>query len=76
MKLCKTLIIILIISGLLLAGEKNEKTGSSTPTFKEVLNLKLPGGPLISPDGKYILYSVREADWDQNEYFPDMDGRD
>ncbi|HXJ95385.1 MAG TPA: S9 family peptidase [Terriglobia bacterium] len=30
--------------------------------------MKTVGGPRISPDGKYVVYSVREADWQQNEY--------
>lgn len=39
-----------------------------TPTFKEILSLKTPNSPLISPDGRYIVYTVRETDWEDNEY--------
>ena len=68
MKILRISLIILVMTGLLFSGEKQETGDSSTPTFKDVLNLKFPGNPLISPDGQYILYSVREPDWDKNEY--------
>lgn len=68
MKKLKILIAIIAITGLLFAGEKKEKADSSTPTFKEVLNLTYPGSPSISPDGQYILYGTRKADWDKNTY--------
>jgi dipeptidyl aminopeptidase/acylaminoacyl peptidase len=38
------------------------------PTMDEILNLKVAGGPRISPDGRYIAYSVRETDWKENAY--------
>lgn len=49
------------------ATEKAAQT-AAVPTFKEVLSLQTPGAISISPDGKYILYSVREADWEKNSY--------
>ena len=38
------------------------------PAFKEVLSLKSVGSPVISPDGRTVLYSIRQADWDKNRY--------
>jgi dipeptidyl aminopeptidase/acylaminoacyl peptidase len=38
------------------------------PSFKDVLSLKSAGNPVISPDGKDILFTVRQADWDKNRY--------
>jgi len=38
------------------------------PAFKDVLSLKSLGSPSISPDGKSILYTVRQADWEKNRY--------
>ena len=38
------------------------------PAFKEVLGLKSVGGPAISPDGKAVLYTVRQVDWEKNGY--------
>jgi dipeptidyl aminopeptidase/acylaminoacyl peptidase len=46
------------------ASDEQEKT----PTFQDILNLKSPGSPVISPDGRFVLYTVREADWEKNEY--------
>jgi dipeptidyl aminopeptidase/acylaminoacyl peptidase len=44
------------------------QTASHAPTPEESISIKTAGGPKISPDGKYVVYSVREADWQQNEY--------
>ncbi|MGB2906637.1 MAG: S9 family peptidase, partial [Candidatus Aminicenantaceae bacterium] len=38
------------------------------PAFKDVLSLKSLGSPSISPDGKSILYTVRQPDWEKNRY--------
>ena len=38
------------------------------PAFKDVLGLKSIGSPVISPDGKSILYTVRQVDWEKNRY--------
>jgi dipeptidyl aminopeptidase/acylaminoacyl peptidase len=38
------------------------------PSFKDVLSLESAGNPVISPDGKNILFTVSQADWDKNRY--------
>ncbi len=38
------------------------------PSFKDVLSLKSVGSPVISPDGKDVLFTVTQADWDKNRY--------
>ena len=38
------------------------------PSFEEVLSLKSAGNPIISPDGKHVLYSVNSTDWKNNRY--------
>jgi dipeptidyl aminopeptidase/acylaminoacyl peptidase len=43
-------------------------SGKKVPAFDDVLNLQLPGSSAISPDGKWILYTVRECDMEKNEY--------
>jgi dipeptidyl aminopeptidase/acylaminoacyl peptidase len=44
------------------------QSGLRAPTPEESISIQTPGSPEISPDGKYVVYSVREADWQQNEY--------
>lgn len=39
-----------------------------TPSFKDILNLEFPGSQVISPDGRYVLFTVRKPDWEENEY--------
>ncbi len=39
-----------------------------TPALKDILDLKTPGSLQISPDGTRVLYTVREADWEENTY--------
>jgi dipeptidyl aminopeptidase/acylaminoacyl peptidase len=42
--------------------------GTHTPTFEESLGLKQVSSPLISPDGRFVAYRVRETDWKENAY--------
>ncbi len=44
------------------------QSGMHAPTPEESISIKTAGGPAISPDGKYVAYTVSEADWEQNEY--------
>src|SRR2546426_11642592 len=38
------------------------------PTVDQVLSLKRAGSPVISPDGRFVAYTVRETNWDDNLY--------
>src|SRR5262249_4224800 len=38
------------------------------PTVDQILSLKRVGSPAISPDGRRVAYTVRETNWDDNEY--------
>jgi dipeptidyl aminopeptidase/acylaminoacyl peptidase len=38
------------------------------PEFEDFLSLRIPNNPIISPDGRFILYSVRVTLWETNEY--------
>ena len=40
----------------------------TAPTVDQILSLKRVGSPAISPDGRSIAYTVREANWDDNSY--------
>jgi dipeptidyl aminopeptidase/acylaminoacyl peptidase len=40
----------------------------TAPTIDDLLNLKRVGAPAISPDGRSVAYTLRETNWDDNEY--------
>ncbi|AKQ47614.1 peptidase S9 prolyl oligopeptidase [Rufibacter radiotolerans] len=48
-------------------GNVAAQMGSSV-SFEKVISLKQVGSPLISPDGKSIVYSVTSTDWASNNY--------
>jgi len=41
---------------------------TTAPTVDQILSLKRVGSPAISPDGRHVAYTVREANWDDNNY--------
>jgi dipeptidyl aminopeptidase/acylaminoacyl peptidase len=66
---------VLIAAGLVLAtaATSNAQTASATtprvaPTADQILSLKRAGSPEISPDGRWVAYTVRETNWDDNSY--------
>lgn len=59
----KNLVIIwLAVSSLYCSGQTKD------PSFEEVISLRSVGTPVISADGKTVAFTVRTADWDQNEF--------
>src|SRR5258708_14381445 len=40
----------------------------SAPTVDQILSLKRAGSPKISSDGRWVAYTVRETNWDDNAY--------
>ena len=38
------------------------------PAFEETISLRRARGPVISPDGKSIAFSVSTTDWNKNRY--------
>ncbi len=40
----------------------------AAPAVDQILSLKRAGTPEISPDARWIAYTVRETDWDENAY--------
>ena len=50
------------------AYSKTDSTNVPAPSFKNVLSLKSVGSPVISPDGKDIVFTVRSVDWKENRY--------
>jgi len=52
--------------GLLLAA--GGAAAQHVPTVDELLSISRVGSPAISPDGRMVAYTVREADWDDDAY--------
>lgn len=42
------------------------------PTVDDLINVKTAGGAQISPDGKYVAYSVGETDWKQDAFITQL----
>ena len=38
----------------------------TAPTVDQILSLKRAGLPQISPDGRYVAYTVQKTNWDDN----------
>jgi dipeptidyl aminopeptidase/acylaminoacyl peptidase len=38
------------------------------PTVDQMIALKRPASVAISPDGRYVAYTIREADWEENAF--------
>ena len=57
---------ILLFSNLLFLTVIAQKNTSIS--FEKWLSLKQAGSPVISPNGKYIVYSVTSTDWSSNGY--------
>jgi dipeptidyl aminopeptidase/acylaminoacyl peptidase len=41
---------------------------AQTPTIDESLGMKSASDAQISPDGRYVAYTVQQANWDENEF--------
>src|SRR5882724_5451538 len=66
---------VLIAAGFILAAAaaSSAQTASTAlsrvaPTADQILSLKRAGTPEISPDGRWVAYTVRETSWDDNAY--------
>src|SRR3954462_12653398 len=65
---------VLLIAVLALAGAASLRAqtpgvaASTAPTVDQILSLKRAASPEISPDGRWVAYTVRETNWDENAY--------
>lgn len=53
-----------VCTSLWLSGQGSGKN----PSFEEVISLHSVGSPVISPDGKNVVFSVSTTDWKNNRY--------
>jgi len=44
----------------------------ATPTIDQLISLRRAGSPAISPDGQWVAYTVRAADWEDNNYHTEI----
>src|SRR5262245_20854881 len=42
------------------------------PTVDQLLEIKSAGAPRISPDGKWVAYTVTSTDWKQDAFVPQI----
>ena len=54
---------VAMFSSALLFAQKN-----ASVSFEQWISLKSVGGPVISPDGKIIVYSTTSTDWTENRF--------
>jgi dipeptidyl aminopeptidase/acylaminoacyl peptidase len=58
-----TILMIFVFTGLSLFAQKN-----ASVSFEKWISLKGVSNPIISPDGKTIVYTVTSTDWANNAY--------
>jgi len=63
----KTLCVV-IASGLMTASLMHAQTARRAPTVDDLLMIKSAGGPRISPDGKWVAYTVSETNFKTDAY--------
>ena len=44
------------------------QSAKKVPAFEEVIALKRPSNPVISPDGQHIAFTVSSTDWENNRF--------
>jgi dipeptidyl aminopeptidase/acylaminoacyl peptidase len=67
----KTLLVTCaIIGGSVLVGAQTAPIAlpKVAPTVDQILSLKRVASPELSPDGRWVAYTVRETNWDENAY--------
>jgi dipeptidyl aminopeptidase/acylaminoacyl peptidase len=62
---------VVLQTGLAARGQ-GAATPPNTPTIDQLISLKRVGSPAISPNGQWIAYTVREANWDENDYHTEI----
>ncbi|MCW3100151.1 MAG: peptidase prolyl oligopeptidase active site domain protein, partial [Chthonomonadaceae bacterium] len=48
------------------------RAAGQTPTIEQSLSMPMVGSPRLSPDGRYVVYQQRSADWEQNTYITQL----
>jgi len=61
-------LLTLILFCFLFIGFAISQDNLKDPSFEDVISLKSPGTPIISPDGNHVAFRVRITDWEENRY--------
>jgi dipeptidyl aminopeptidase/acylaminoacyl peptidase len=64
----KKKLIPLILALFFMAGAGGTAQDKRVPTVDDLMMIKAAGGPRISPDGKWVAYTVSETDFKQDAY--------
>ena len=63
---------LLVLACALLCGVPSGAQAPAAPanalTIDALISLKRAGSPVISPDAKWVAYTLRETNWDDNVY--------
>jgi dipeptidyl aminopeptidase/acylaminoacyl peptidase len=54
------------------ASAQQPPSAGATPTIDQLISLKRAGSPTISPAGDLVAYTIREANWDENNYHTEV----
>ena len=65
---CAIAIVIALTVAATTAAQPAPAQPPAGPTVDQLISLKRVGSPAISPDGKLVAYTVREANWEENPY--------
>jgi dipeptidyl aminopeptidase/acylaminoacyl peptidase len=65
-----TLMLACVVGGVATLGAQTAPLALPrvAPTVDQILSLKRAGSPELSPDGRWVAYTVRETNWDDNAY--------
>src|SRR6185295_14836041 len=54
------------------SGMPTQTPAADIPTIDQLISLKRAGTPAISPNGQWVAYTVRDANWDENAYHTEI----
>ena len=60
----------LVVSALLLSTMAAAQ--SQAPTIDQLISLKRAGSPAIAPNGQWVAFTMRETNWDDNNYHTEI----
>ena len=63
-----TVVVVTGVTAALHAQSTAGRAPKPAPTVDQILSLKRAGAPEISPDGRFVAYTLRETNWEDNAY--------